>query len=171
MYKRQAQAERFAERLEKEGMAAVARDYASSAYRVQFKDKDPRGWHEWAERLAEHSAEGLSRSVREVQAKRPSVLDLEESLRLLQVPTLLVVGDEDEPTLEMNLYLKRTLPFAGLEIFSKTGHAVNSEEPAKFNAAVEGFLHKVALGRWQVRSDEARHTEVWLPGDETGMSK
>ena len=166
-----AQAERFAERLEKEGMAAVASDYASSAYRVQFKDKDPRGWHEWAERLAEHSAEGLSRSVREVQAKRPSILDLEESLRLLQVPTLLVVGDEDEPTLEMNLYLKRTLPFAGLEIFSKTGHAVNSEEPAKFNAAVEGFLHKVALGRWQVRSDEARHTEVWLPGDETGMSK
>ncbi len=51
------------------------------------------------------------------------------------------------------------------------GHAVNSKEPAKFNAAVEGFLHKVVLGRGQIRSDEARHTGVWLPGDETVMSK
>ena len=82
-----------------------------------------------------------------------------------------MVGDEDEPTLEFTLYLKRTLPFAGLEIFSKTDHAVNSGEPAKFNAAFEGFLHKVALGRRQIKSDEARHTEVWLPGDETVMSK
>jgi pimeloyl-ACP methyl ester carboxylesterase len=166
-----AQAKHMAERLEAEGMAAVASAYANSAYRVQFRDKDPRGWAEWAERLADHSATGLARSVREVQAKRPSVLDLEDELRAMEVPTLLVVGDEDEPTLEMNLYLKRTLRSGGLEIFSKTGHAVNSEEPARFNAAVEHFFNRVMLGRWEQRSTEARHTEVWLPDDEArGMT-
>ena len=67
--------------------------------------------------------------MREVQGKRPSVLDMEEDLRAMDTPVLLVVGDEDEPTLEMNLYMKRTLRAGGLEIFSKTGHAVNSEEP------------------------------------------
>ncbi|MFT5448895.1 MAG: pimeloyl-ACP methyl ester carboxylesterase [Gammaproteobacteria bacterium] len=161
-----AQARQMGERLESEGMETIAASYANSAYRVQFRDKDPRGWAEWAQRLAEHSAAGLARSVREVQGKRPSVLDLETDLAAMQVPVLLVVGDEDEPTLEMNLYMKRTLPMSGLEIFSKTGHAVNSEEPARFNASVEHFLNRVALGRWGARSVEAHHTEVWLPDDE-----
>jgi pimeloyl-ACP methyl ester carboxylesterase len=139
-----AQARQMGERLESEGMETIAASYANSAY----------------------SAAGLARSVREVQAKRPSVLDLETDLAAMQVPVLLVVGDEDEPTLEMNLYMKRTLPMSGLEIFSKTGHAVNSEEPARFNASVEHFLNRVALGRWGARSVEAHHTEVWLPDDE-----
>ncbi|MFT5175728.1 MAG: pimeloyl-ACP methyl ester carboxylesterase [Gammaproteobacteria bacterium] len=161
-----AQARLMGERLETEGMEAIAASYANSAYRVQFRDKDPRGWAEWAQRLAEHSAVGLARSVREVQAKRPSVLDLQSDLAAMRIPVLLVVGDEDEPTLEMNLYMKRTLPMGGLEIFSKTGHAVNSEEPARFNTSVEHFLNRVALGRWGERSAEAHHTEVWLPDDE-----
>jgi hypothetical protein len=72
--------------------------------------------------------------------------------------------------LEMNLYMKRTLPMGGLEIFSKTGHAVNSEEPARFNTSVEHFLNRVALGRWGERSAEAHHTEVWLPDDEAEQS-
>ncbi|MFY0611465.1 MAG: alpha/beta fold hydrolase [Hyphomicrobiaceae bacterium] len=163
-----AQARRMAERLENEGMQTVAQSYANSAYRVQFRDKDPRGWSEWAARLADHSAKGLALSVREVQGKRPSVLDLEVELSALEIPVLLMVGDEDEPTLEMNLYMKRTLPMSGLEVFSKTGHAINSEEPARFNASVEHFFHRIALGHWVTRGSEARHTEIWLPDDESG---
>ena len=162
------QARHMAERLENEGMQAIAESYANSAYRVQFRDKDPRGWSEWATRLADHSAKGLALSVREVQAKRPSVLDLEAELSELQIPVLLMVGDEDEPTLEMNLYMKRTLPMSGLEVFSKTGHAINSEEPARFNSSVEHFFHRIALGHWAARGGEARHTEIWLPDDDTG---
>ena len=160
------QARHMARRLETEGMEAIAQSYANSAYRVQFRDKDPRGWLEWATRLAGHSAKGLALSVREVQGKRPSVLDLEEELSALQIPVLLMIGDEDEPTLEMNLYMKRTLPMSGLEVFSKTGHAINSEEPARFNACVEHFFHRVALGQWAARGHEARHTEIWLPDDD-----
>ena len=56
-------------------------------------------------------------------------------------------------------------------MFYKMGHVVNAEEWTKFDAAVKGFLHKVVLGRWQVSSDDVCDTGVWLPGDETVMSK
>jgi pimeloyl-ACP methyl ester carboxylesterase len=157
------QANELADKIDQQGMEQVAKLYANSPYRVQFRDKDRRGWSEWSANLEKHSAEGLAMSVRRVQGTRPSVLDMEEDLRNMNVPTLLVAGDEDEPVLEMNLYLKRTIPRSGLLLLPKTGHAVNSEEPARFNAEVADFFHKVELSQWNSRSPEAFHTEVWLP--------
>lgn len=158
----QEQAQAMAAKLRLEGMKPVAEAYAHSAYRVQFRDKDPRGWKEWADRLAGQSAEGLAMSISEVQGKRPSVLDMEHDVRRLLCPVLLVVGDEDEPVLEINLYLKRTLPMSGLVVIPKTGHAVNSEEPERFNREVSDFFHRVELGRWTARNKDAVHTEIWL---------
>ena len=62
---------------------------------------------------------------------------------------LLAVGDEDIPCLETNLMLKSALPNAGLWICPNTGHAVNLEEPAAFNAHVENFLGAVERGSWR----------------------
>lgn len=157
------QAREYAEMLDRDGMAAVAGRYSHSPYRVQFRDKNRRGWQEWATNLADHDPRGLAMSVREVQGKRPSVLDLENELRAMSLPVLLVAGDEDEPVLEMNLYMKRSIQGSGLLILPKTGHAVNSEEVARFNLEVADFFHRVELGRWTQRSDEAIRTEVWLP--------
>ena len=157
------QASEMADKLEREGMKAVANSYAHSPYRVQFRDKDPRGWLEWAARLAEHDPRGMAMSIREVQGKRPSVLDLEADLSEMTVPVLLVAGDEDEPVLEMNLYMKRTIRSSGLLMLPKTGHAVNSEEVGRFNVEVADFFHRVEIGRWTIRSPEAVRTEVWLP--------
>lgn len=157
------QAREYADMLDREGMATVAERYANSPYRVQFRDKDQRGWKEWATHLADHDPRGLAMSVREVQGKRPSVLDLEQALRAMSLPVLLVAGDEDEPVLEMNLYMKRTISGSGLLILPKTGHAVNSEEVGRFNSEVADFFHRVEIGRWTQRSSEAIRTEVWLP--------
>jgi len=33
----------------------------------------------------------------------------------------------------------------------RTGHALNLEEPALFNALVDEFFHQVEAGRWSVR--------------------
>ena len=65
------------------------------------------------------------------------------SFRALDVPVLLALGDEDGPCLETNLMLKRAIPGAGLWIHPHTGHAINLEEPAAFNAMVESFLADV----------------------------
>src|SRR5262249_3480001 len=44
-----------AQRFEREGMRAVAAVYSKGPTRVQFEDKDPRGWREFADQLAQHS--------------------------------------------------------------------------------------------------------------------
>jgi hypothetical protein len=67
----------------------------------------------------------------------------------MAVPVLLAVGDEDAPCLETNLMLKSSLPNAGLWICPNTGHAINLEEPAAFNAHVESFLSAVERGSWR----------------------
>ena len=67
------------------------------------------------------------------------------------VPTLLITGDEDEPCLDANLYLKRTIPTAGLLVIPKSGHTINLEEPDAFNQACADFFAQVENGRWGAR--------------------
>ena len=143
--------EAVAARLEREGAGPVGADYALGPTRVQFEAKDPRGWATFRDRLADHSAQGTANTLRGVQARRPSLYDLEEGLAALAVPTLLIVGDEDEPCLDANLYLKRTIPAAGLLAIPKSGHTINLEEPDAFNRACASFFAQVENGRWQAR--------------------
>lgn len=146
-----AEAREFAARIEAEGMPSVAPDYGRGPARVQFENKDPRGFAESVAMLAEHSSLGSVNTLRGVQMERPSVYDLEESLAALEVPTLVMAGDEDDPCLEASLYLKRTIPSAGLALLPKTGHALNLEEPDLFNRLVDDALHQVDAGRWTLR--------------------
>ena len=76
-------------------MAAFAAAYAYGPTRVQFENKDPRGFAEFKAMLAEHSAKGSANTQLGVQRERPSVFELEEGLRKLTVPMLVVTGDED----------------------------------------------------------------------------
>lgn len=146
-----ADAEATAQQFETLGMAKVTETYAVGPHRVQFQAKDPRGWAEFARMLAEHSAKGSALTMRGVQKARPSVWELEGELRKMTVPTLIVTGDEDEPCLEPNLFLKRTIPTAGLWVVPKTGHTVNLEEPDLFNNAIQEFFSSVEAGRWGSR--------------------
>ena len=143
--------EAVAARLEREGAGPVGADYALGPTRVQFEAKDPRGWATFRDRLTDHSARGAANTLRGVQARRPSLYDLEEGLAALAVPTLLITGDEDEPCLDANLYLKRTIPAAGLLVIPKSGHTINLEEPDAFNRACAAFFAQVENGRWPVR--------------------
>jgi pimeloyl-ACP methyl ester carboxylesterase len=146
-----AQADLLAERLMSEGMEAVAPTLSLSPTRVQLQNKDPRGWAEFHGHLAEHSAEGSALTVRNYQGGRPSLYDFAAELAALAVPVLLAVGDEDEPCLEVNLYLKRTIPTAGLWVVPKTGHGINLEEPAAFNDALQRFFAAVEQDKWTTR--------------------
>jgi hypothetical protein len=67
----------------------------------------------------------------------------------MTIPVLLAVGDEDIPCLETNSMLKSVLPDAGLWLVPNTGHGINLEEPAAFNAQIENFLKAVERGSWR----------------------
>jgi hypothetical protein len=62
---------------------------------------------------------------------------------------LLAVGDEDAACLEANLMLKSVLPNAGLWICPNTGHGINLEEAAAFNAQIQNFLAAAERGSWR----------------------
>ena len=130
---------------------AFADTYGAGPTRVQFQNKDPRGWQEFRDQLAEHSLLGAAGTIRGVQKERPSLFDLEHQMRELQVPTLLLTGDEDEPCLLPNIFMKRCIPSAALEVIPNAGHTINLEDPERFNTAVASFLAQVEAGRWPRR--------------------
>ena len=140
------------ERFEREGMEKVADTYAIGPTRVQFQDKDPVGFKEFHELLRKGSAKGHALTMRGVQMQRPSVYELTDRMAKLEVPTLIMTGDEDEPCLEPSIYMKRTIPTAGLVIIPKSGHTINLEEPEAFNRALLDFVTAVDAGRWPRRN-------------------
>ena len=64
------------------------------------------------------------------------------------VPTLIIVGDQDQHCIEGSLFLKRILPCAGLHMFPMGGHLVNMEDPDLFNRTVLDFLTAAESGKW-----------------------
>jgi pimeloyl-ACP methyl ester carboxylesterase len=140
----------FAERIEREGMRAMAELYCAGPARVQYRDKDPRGWAEFKHQFAEGSAKGHARTMVGVQSRRVPLFERKTELAAIPTPVLIIAGDEDDSTLDLGLFLKRTIPRCGLLMLPKTGHGLNLEEPAAFNAAVENFIHAVERDRWGI---------------------
>ena len=146
-----AESEAIAAAFEAEGASQVARRYAVGPARVQFQNKNPRGWAEFAAALGEHSAVGAALTMRGVQAARPSLYALRDELAAITAPVLILVGDEDEGCLEPALMLRRTISGSGLAMLPQTGHTANLEEPGLFNAAVDRFFALAGRGGWRRR--------------------
>jgi pimeloyl-ACP methyl ester carboxylesterase len=132
-----------------------AASYGLSSTRVQLQNKDPVAWRTFVDHLAEHPASAAAQTLRTVQAGRASLYDLEEELATVQAPVLLLVGDEDEPCLDVNLWMKRLMPTARLGLLPGSGHAINLEEPELFNLLVERFITDVERRSWRPRDPRA----------------
>ena len=139
------------------GMEAMG-DYSNSPTRVQLLRKDPMGYEEFRSGFLEHSPIGSALTFSGVQGRRPPIFDLEERMRAMDVPTLIMTGDEDEPCIEPSVFMKRCIPKSGLVVMPQAGHAINLEDPDLFNRFVLDFLTAVEQGSWATRE--------W--GDESG---
>jgi pimeloyl-ACP methyl ester carboxylesterase len=171
MYRRfQRDSIALAQGIRRDGMAHFAATYGHGASRLQLLRKDPRGFAEFARQLADHSAAGSANTMEGYQARRPCLYELTDQMAAINVPLLVVSGDEDEPCLEPSLLIKRVVPTAGLAIVPCTGHAVNLEEPALFNRLLEDFLHQASLGKWPVRDARTRPESIWGPGGRSAMA-
>ncbi len=137
------------------GMGVVAERYAIGPTRVQFQNKDPRGFAEFKQLLAEHSALGSANTQRGVQGERPSLYTVVDEMQRLTVPTLIITGDEDWQCLIPAILMKQNIPYAGLAVIPNSGHAINLEEPGEYNRIVGEFLAQVDSGRWPKRDPRA----------------
>ena len=127
---------------------AAAAKYADGPMRQAHKNKDPRGYAEFAQMLSEHSALGHSLTMINLQLKRPTLWEMEADLKKFAVPLLVIVGDEDDWCIDASMFLRRTVPTAGLMIVPRTGHTLTSEEPDEFNAALAELFADAEAGCW-----------------------
>jgi pimeloyl-ACP methyl ester carboxylesterase len=81
---------------------------------------------------------GLAHAARGMLAQTDArVIDLLPSIR---VPTLIVLGDKDEPFIAPCEYMAKKIPGARLEIIRGAGHVSNVDQPEAFNRVVSDFL-------------------------------
>ena len=141
--------------LDEQGIRTFAGKYAYGPTRVQFENKDPRGFAEFKQQLSEHSAVGARNTQLGVQKERPSLYDLLDQMKALTVPTLVLTGDEDWPCLQPALLMKQNIPSAALSVMPNCGHTINIEDPDQFNRIVSDFIVQVDCGRWPKRDPRA----------------
>jgi pimeloyl-ACP methyl ester carboxylesterase len=154
------EAEAAAKQFEQQTMAKAAEGYGLGPTRVQFQNKDPRGWREFVDQLQQHSTEGAARTMRGVQKRRPSLFDLVDKMKTMTVPTLVMTGDEDWPCLEPALLMKRTIPTAALVVMPNAGHTINLEDPDAFNRHIADFISTVDAGAWRPRDPRAMASSI-----------
>jgi pimeloyl-ACP methyl ester carboxylesterase len=155
-----SEVETVAKTLKDEGMAKFAEKYAYGPTRVQFENKDPRGFAQFKKELGEHSALGSANTQIGVQGQRPSLYDLIEPMRALTIPTLILTGDEDWPCLTPSVLMKREIPSAALAVMPNCGHTINIEDPDQFNRIVGDFIIQVEAGRWPKRDPRAMTNSI-----------
>lgn len=139
----EANADAFA----REGMnGETARRYVDNL--VQLKRKDPRSYAEFRERFLGYSTVGFVNTSRGASKERPDVVKIEDALKKITHPVFILTGDEDYPTHEASLFMKKCIPRAGMEMLPRTGHLLNLEEPDRFNRSLLDFLTAVDNGAW-----------------------
>ena len=145
-------------------MKKAAEGYALGPTRVQLQNKDPRGWREFADQLAEHSTEGAALTMRGVQKRRPSLFDLVDKMKTITVPTLIMTGDEDWPCLEPGVLMKKNIPTAALVVMPKrrpqhqprgAGAVQHAPRPTYFRPPTQAHGQSAIRARWRARSSAA----------------
>jgi len=144
-----------AQLIESEGADAFAAAYSVGPTRVQFQNKNARGFKEFQEQLAEHSTDGAARTMLGVQRERPSLFELKDRMATITAPTLILTGDEDWPCLLPSLMMKQTIPTAALAVMPNCGHTINIEDPHAFNVILDKFLAEADAGTWPTRDPRA----------------
>src|SRR5262249_43509911 len=131
-----ARAPPSADATERDGLEAAGERFAWGP----TSGLDPRAARLVRQGFLEHPPHGLVHTLRGVLAKQPSVEELATRLGALDLPALVIVGERDRASVEPCRALADALPSARLVVVPGAGHVVNLEQPAAFNAALEGFL-------------------------------
>lgn len=132
----------FAAALETGGMERFADLAMASPLFARYCERGAEAQRFLRSCLMTHRAHGVAHTAREVLSKRPTLYALEDRLATLRVPTLLIVGEHDDPCRKVHDFMARTIRRARHIVLSGVGHLANLEAPRSFNAAVRRFLRE-----------------------------
>jgi pimeloyl-ACP methyl ester carboxylesterase len=136
----QALMEETARLIDEQGMPARAVATADAPNRRKLKHKNPAAYDAFIAEISALPPLGSANTMRGVQKRRPPLYAHEAAIRTLEVPALVVVGEDDAGCRKPSEFLARTLPMAELLVVPDTGHGVNLEEPALFNDRLLRFI-------------------------------
>lgn len=139
-----AGAERFAQVCDRGGVEAFADLACANPLFARYLEQGPDRERFIRSCLMTNHARGIAHTARQVLAKRPTIYSLEPQLRALRVPTLLIVGEHDEPCIKVHEFMATTIPGARSVVIPEVGHLTNLEASAVFNTHVRQFLDEVA---------------------------
>jgi pimeloyl-ACP methyl ester carboxylesterase len=142
-----ANMEAMAARVEKNGLAQIKENFTTSPARVKLKEKNPAEFEKFLAELAQFSVLGLTNTMRGVQKRRAPLYAHKDRIAAMKIPTLVVLGGDDQGCAKPSHFLRETLPGARLEILPNTGHGVNIEEPERVNRMVAEFIDGVEARR------------------------
>lgn len=129
-------AERFAARIERDGLEAAGAEFVWGP----SSGLDDAGAALVRRGFLEHQPHAMAHTLRGVIAVQPAVAELAPALVALRVPTLVIVGARDRLSLASSRALAAAIPAARLVEIPDAGHLVNLAQPGAFNAAVASFL-------------------------------
>lgn len=122
---------------ETQGATAVANMQISGLVGKTTRDKRPDIYDATHRMMAQTNVDGIVGAL-EALIARP---DSTPTLATIDVPTLVVVGDEDVITPPSEAQsLQAAIPGSRLEVLRQAGHLSNVERPAAFNTVMSEFL-------------------------------
>jgi pimeloyl-ACP methyl ester carboxylesterase len=88
----------------------------------------------------EHSPQALAGILSLALAKIPDIGSIAPALRKITIPTLVIVGGDDERSLDASRTLASSMPNSRLAIIEGAGHVVNLSQPGAFNRELTRFI-------------------------------
>lgn len=138
--------EEWARLLERDGIEAFAGVILAHPLLARYAAQGPGAARLMRSLVTTHRARGLAHTLRGVLARRPTIYSVEAKLRKLRVPTLLIVGEHDDPCVKVHRFMSEVIAGAEHVVIKGVGHMTNLEDPATFNALVSEFLLRVYRG-------------------------
>jgi pimeloyl-ACP methyl ester carboxylesterase len=138
--------------IEANGMLAFAEKTNQSLSRNRLAVKNPVEFREFVDRFSVMPPHGIVHTLHGVQMRRPTVYSYEDTLRTMQVSTLIIVGSEDQPCRMPSAFLAKVLPKVRLEVANGCGHLVNLECSTFFSDLIAQFIREF--------SDSSRETQT-----------
>ncbi len=135
------QVERTAQLLETRGFAPLLEGPAAST--TLGRQPERPGARHAAQAIAAQDARAVAEFGRRVAGPAPSVID---RLGEIEVPALVLVGEEDEAYRRAADVMAARLPKATSVVVPGAGHIVNLEEPEAFDRALLRFLRELPEG-------------------------
>lgn len=120
-----------------EGATAVANLQIPSLVGKTTREKQPDTYDAIHRMIAQAPVEGIVGAL-EAMMVRP---DSTATLATIDVPTLVIVGEEDVPTPPKEAFaMAERIPGSRVEVIGQAGHLSNLERPAAFNHLLTEFL-------------------------------